>query len=85
MLLYYSKYFLLVYFVQNHIAASKTSWPEVVGMTAEEAEKKIKEEMPRATIQVIPHDSFVTMDFNSNRVRLFVDSSQLVVKEPRIG
>ncbi|PWA85436.1 subtilisin-chymotrypsin inhibitor-2B [Artemisia annua] len=71
--------------VQQTVPTSKTSWPEVVGMTAEEAEKKIKEGMPRATIQVIPHDSFVTMDFNSNRVRLFVDSSQLVVKGPHIG
>ncbi|PWA78210.1 subtilisin-chymotrypsin inhibitor-2B [Artemisia annua] len=71
--------------VQQTVPTSKTSWPEVVGRTAEEAEKKIKEDMPGATVQVIPHDSFVTMDFNSNRVRLFVDSSQLVVKAPHIG
>ncbi|GJV66900.1 subtilisin inhibitor-like protein [Tanacetum coccineum] len=55
--------------VQQTVPTMKTNWPEVVGLTAEEVEKKIKEEMPRATIQVIPHDSFVTMDFKSNRVR----------------
>ena len=37
---------------------TKTSWPELVGAAAEEAEKKIKEEMPGADVQVVPHDSF---------------------------
>ncbi|KAK1428967.1 hypothetical protein QVD17_17808 [Tagetes erecta] len=67
------------------IAGKKTQWPELLGTKAEDAEKKIKEEMPRAKVHVISHDSFVTMDFVSTRVRLFVDSSQNVVKPPRIG
>ncbi|KAF5821124.1 putative proteinase inhibitor I13, potato inhibitor I [Helianthus annuus] len=70
---------------QQTLPSRKTNWPELMGMKAEDAEKKIKEEMPRATIHVIPHDSFVTMDFVATRVRLFVDSSQNVVKEPRLG
>ncbi|KAI7739297.1 hypothetical protein M8C21_026632 [Ambrosia artemisiifolia] len=70
---------------QQTLPSRKTNWPELMGMKAEDAEKKIKEEMPTATVHVIPHDSFVTMDFRSTRVRLFVDSSQNVVKEPRIG
>ena len=53
-------------------------------MAAEEAEKKIKEEMPGADVQVVPHDSLVTMDFRPQRVRLFVDS-QKVVRTPGIG
>ncbi|XP_028772986.1 subtilisin inhibitor CLSI-I-like [Neltuma alba] len=65
--------------------ATKTSWPELVGVTAEEAEKKIKEEMERAVIQVVPPDSFVTMDFNAQRVRLYVDESLNVAKPPTIG
>lgn len=68
-----------------HIAAVKTSWPELVGMKAEDAEKKIKEEMPGATVHVIPHDSMVTFDYVTSRVRIFVDLSQNVVREPRIG
>ena len=63
----------------------KTTWPELVGMKAEDATKMIKEEMPGAMVHVVPQDSFVTMDFRSNRVRLFVDSSQNVVRAPRIG
>ncbi|KAD3338658.1 hypothetical protein E3N88_34179 [Mikania micrantha] len=66
-------------------AGMKRSWPEVMGMKAEDAERKIKEEMPSAKVDVIPHQTFVTMDFVSTRVRLFVDSSQKVVKPPKIG
>ncbi|XP_059647102.1 subtilisin inhibitor CLSI-I-like isoform X1 [Cornus florida] len=64
---------------------SKTTWPEVVGLTADEAEMKIKKEKPRIQIQVVPPDHFVTMDFRTNRVRLYVDSSGKVVQPPRIG
>ncbi|KAI3667051.1 hypothetical protein L6452_42093 [Arctium lappa] len=70
---------------QENLPSTKTIWPELVGMKAEDVEKKIKEEMPRATVHVIPQDSFVTMDFVSSRVRLFIDSSQNVVRAPRIG
>nr|KAJ0204737.1 hypothetical protein LSAT_V11C500285340 [Lactuca sativa] len=62
-----------------------TTWPELVGMKAEDAEKKIKEEMSGAMVHVVPQDTFLTMEFRSNRVRLFVDSSQNVVRAPRIG
>nr|GEV19442.1 subtilisin inhibitor-like [Tanacetum cinerariifolium] len=71
--------------VQHSVPTMKTNWPEVVGLTAEEVEKKIKEEMPRATIQVIPHDSFVTMDFKSNRVRTHHSSLLLGFFMCRLG
>lgn len=61
------------------------TWPEVVGMAAEEAEKMIKEEMPRALIKIIPQDHFVTMDFRTDRVRIFVDPSGKVARPPSIG
>ncbi|KAM7526374.1 hypothetical protein LguiA_016276 [Lonicera macranthoides] len=61
------------------------TWPEVVGMAAEEAEKKIKEEMPRALIKIIPQDHFVTMDYRTDRVRIFVDPSGKVARPPSIG
>ncbi|XP_057497964.1 subtilisin inhibitor CLSI-I-like isoform X1 [Actinidia eriantha] len=64
---------------------AKTTWPELVGLAAEEAEKKIKEEMPGARVQVVPPNCFVTMDFNQRRVRLHVDSARKVAQTPRIG
>ncbi|KAF7825639.1 subtilisin inhibitor 1 [Senna tora] len=65
--------------------AKKTEWAELVGVKVEEAEKKIKEEMEGVEIQVVPEGSFVTCDFKPQRVRLFVDESSKVAREPRIG
>lgn len=66
-------------------AAAIKTWPGLVGLTAEEAEKKIKEERPGAQVQVVPPNSFVTMDFRHNRVRLYVDSSGKVERPPSVG
>ncbi|KAK8613120.1 hypothetical protein V6N13_100893 [Hibiscus sabdariffa] len=63
----------------------KMEWPELVGLTPDEAEKKIKEDKPRVQIQVVQPNSFVTMDFNQGRVRLFLDTSGKVERPPRIG
>lgn len=63
----------------------KTSWPELVGVTAEEAERKIKEEMAGVEIQVVPPDTFVTADYRPQRVRLYVDESNKVIRTPGIG
>ncbi|XP_057459141.1 subtilisin inhibitor CLSI-I-like [Lotus japonicus] len=63
----------------------KTSWPELVGVTTEEAERKIKEEMSGVEIQVVPPGSFVTADFKTQRVRLYVDESGMVTRTPGIG
>ena len=60
-------------------------WPELVGLTQEETERKIKENMPRVQIQVVGGNSFVTMDFNQGRVRLYLDPSGKVQRPPRIG
>ncbi|KAA8516394.1 hypothetical protein F0562_016687 [Nyssa sinensis] len=70
---------------QEQLRGPKTTWPEVVGLTVEEAERKIKEDMPRAQFQVVPPNHFVTMDYRTERVRLFIDSSGNVSHPPRIG
>uniref|UniRef100_J3M395 Subtilisin-chymotrypsin inhibitor-2A n=1 Tax=Oryza brachyantha TaxID=4533 RepID=J3M395_ORYBR len=56
----------------------KRSWPEVVGMPVEEAKKVILKDMPDADIVMLP----ATMDFRTNRVRIFVDT---VANTPTIG
>ncbi|KAL5991795.1 hypothetical protein ACLOJK_012706 [Asimina triloba] len=71
--------------VGSRRAIGKREWPEVVGFTVEEAEEKIKEDMPMARFQVVRPDCFVTMDFNTGRVRLYVDDSNKVVRPPKIG
>ncbi|CAK7333961.1 unnamed protein product [Dovyalis caffra] len=65
--------------------AAKTTWPELVGLTAEEAERRIKEEKQGAQIQVVQPDCLVTMDFRQNRVRLHIDSLGKIERAPRTG
>ena len=70
---------------RGQILFKKTTWPELVGLTAEEGERKIKEEKPGAQVQVVQPDCLVTMDFRQNRVRLHVDSLGTIERAPRIG
>jgi hypothetical protein len=52
----------------------KASWPEVVGLSIEEAKKVILNDKPDADIVVVPLGAPVTGDFLPNRVRIFVDT-----------
>lgn len=67
-------------------APKKITWPELVGSTAEGAKQKVKEEFGDSIrVQVVPPNTFVTMDFDRQRVRLYVDSSGNVARTPRVG
>ena len=60
----------------------KTSWPELVGKSIEEAREIILKDMPDADIAVLPTGWAVTEDLRSNRVRIFVET---VATTPHIG
>jgi predicted MarR family transcription regulator len=61
----------------------KTSWPELVGKSIEEAKKTILKDRPDVkTVEVFPVGAKVTEDFRLDRVRIFVDT---VAEIPRIG
>ncbi|MFD6877245.1 MULTISPECIES: serine protease inhibitor [unclassified Streptomyces] len=64
--------------------AVKSEWPELMGKPAELARRQIEAEFPQITVHVVPEGSMVTMDFNEQRVRLFVKDGK-VVREPRRG
>ncbi|KAL9675904.1 hypothetical protein QQ045_004112 [Rhodiola kirilowii] len=70
---------------RNNNEPAKKTWPELVGLPAEEAARKIKEDMEGATTPIIPSGAFVTMEFCTRRVRLYVDTDGKVVRAPRIG
>ncbi|KAL6619653.1 hypothetical protein ACP70R_034792 [Stipagrostis hirtigluma subsp. patula] len=80
--------FLLLFLIMSssaeaeECAGGKTSWPEVVGKSVEEAKKVILKDKPDADIVVLPRGSPVTMDYRSNRVRIFVDT---VAETPHVG
>lgn len=62
-----------------------TKWDDLVGKDAEEAKKKILEDLPDADVHILPENSPCTRDFRPNRVRIFVDSGNKVVQAPHTG
>ncbi len=63
-------------------------WPECVGKTGEECKTLIEatgSDDFKANVHIIPEDFMVTMDFRTDRVRIFVDGDGLVVKIPHRG
>ncbi|KAJ1262497.1 hypothetical protein BS78_09G112600 [Paspalum vaginatum] len=65
--------------------SSKKSWPEVEGLPAEVAKQKILADRPDVQVLVLPQGSVVTADFNSKRVRVFVNPAGNVAEVPKIG
>ncbi|PON95051.1 Proteinase inhibitor [Trema orientale] len=64
----------------------KSSWPELVGMNGEEAAAIIMRENPKVTAVVVKEGTKVTMEFSCERVRVWVDKINGIVKEtPHIG
>jgi len=68
--------------VAPECVGTKTSWPELVGLSVEEAKKVILKDKPDADIVVLPVGSPVTRDYRPNRVRIFVDT---VAETPHVG
>ncbi|KAK8955217.1 hypothetical protein KSP40_PGU013392 [Platanthera guangdongensis] len=64
---------------------ARNNWPEVVGLTGEDAKKRIKEEDPGFQLQIVGPDRMVTMDFRTDRVRIYVDSEGKVIDTPMVG
>jgi hypothetical protein len=63
----------------------KSSWPEVVSMSGENAVEIIKNSRPDLRqVSVIPTGSMVPMDVRSDRVRVYVENN-IVVSIPRVG
>lgn len=56
-----------------------------MGRDAEEAKTHILTERPNLNVQIVASGMMTTMDYNTNRVRLFVNADRKVVKCPTIG
>lgn len=63
----------------------KGRWPEVVGLTVEDAENIIRKDKLRALFEVVPPNSCVSHDFRPQRVRLYVDHAGIIKRPPCIG
>ena len=63
----------------------KMNWPDVVGLTGEEAASKINAEKPGVKTAIVPNGAMVTMDHRLDRVRIYVNSEGKVEVPPRLG
>ncbi|CAD8098956.1 unnamed protein product [Paramecium primaurelia] len=68
-----------------HLPQGKQSWPECVGKTADEAKQIILADNAELNVQLLPQNSMVTMDYRTNRVRVFHDENGIVKQAPHIG
>lgn len=59
-------------------------WPSCVGKKAEICVDRISFLNDNLTLVILPYGSMVAMDFNPNRVRIFVDENDIVKMEPRV-
>ena len=71
--------------LSNSENVTRSSWPELVGMDAENASAWIKERYPEYTVYVVDYDDYVTTDYDTKRVRIYKASNGTVVVVPKIG
>ena len=56
--------------------------PYMIGMNADQARQRVLEIYPDVEVEVLNTGSAYTIDFRSNRVRIFVNDDEVVVKQP---
>ncbi|KAK8944129.1 hypothetical protein KSP39_PZI007677 [Platanthera zijinensis] len=73
-------------FLLAAMASVPREWPELVGATVAVAERRIKQDMPGVRFQTVKPCQSVTQEYDSSRVRLYVDEAEeIVVKKPMVG
>lgn len=65
--------------------SQKSEWPELVGKSGEEAAQVIKSEFPGADTPIMAANSICTMDYRTNRVRIFIDENNKVIRAPHVA
>lgn len=66
-------------------SGDKISWPELLGIEGEVAVAIIKKENPNVNVISLPVGSITILDFNCNRVWLFLDANGFVASIPNLG
>jgi Potato inhibitor I family len=65
--------------------AKRTSWAELVGTNGEDAMAQLNAVFPDKNIVLVPDGNMVTMDYRTDRIRIFVDDQGKVAHTPRLG
>ncbi|CAO2826556.1 unnamed protein product [Amaranthus hypochondriacus] len=63
----------------------KSEWPELVNVNGHKAATIIERENPNVNAIVLPDGTAVIENFSCNRVWVWVDGEELVVRTPVIG
>ena len=63
----------------NESPSGKLAWPELVGVLAAMV---ITHERPDVAVELLPPGSPVTPDYNTKRVRVYIDNNGIVAKVP---
>jgi hypothetical protein len=62
------------------------SWPNLVGKDTALARSVIQQDAPGKQVFLVPSGNLVTMDYRTDRVRIFYDpSTNLVTEAPMVG
>jgi Potato inhibitor I family len=66
--------------------SSRTSWPELVGMDADEAVKWLLEHYPNLKVYVLEYGDVYTTEYDVTRVRIFTaPNTTTVIVPPKLG
>jgi len=63
----------------------RLSWPELVGREGTYAVQYIKEKTGLTNVHTVLEGSAITMDYRTDRVRVFVNEKGIVTQIPRTG
>jgi len=72
--------------ISNFLNEDMESWPELVGIPGENAEAILNNKYGDTyLIQLVEYGSFVTMDYRTDRIRLYLDVDGNVMNTPEAG
>ena len=77
--------FFHIYLESKPKEEKKRQWPELVGTNGQEAVNIIKKDTGFSQVMTIRAGSMVTMDYRTDRVRVYVDKRGFVTKTPTIA
>ena len=67
-------------------APQVSEWPHLIGKSVEEAKQAILDDRPEIKVVVVREGAMVTMDYRTDRVRVYADKGMSkVVRVPKIG
>ena len=62
-----------------------TTWPDLVGKSGEEAKTHILTESPNMDVRIVPANTPVPLNFNPERVHIFLNEEGKVARPPYAG